>query len=414
VRITGAVFRPDVYQLTPGLRVADLIRKADGLKEDAFTGRGQIIRLQEDLSRSIVSFDVKKALAGDASNNDLLHREDEVLISSVLDLRDSFKVTIQGEVRIPGQYDYIDNLTLKDLILQAGGFTDAAFKNIEIARLIKRDSIASTDRRASSILYTEINGDLSSASANISLQAFDVITIRRKAGYTLPETVIVMGQVQFPGPYALNSRNERVSDLLKRAGGYTPDAYPEGAFLKRYKTDAEKFKMQQDERIERQLRRSKSDTSSKNMEEAQREYDQIPLDLPSILNSPGSIEDLILRSSDELFIPKFDGQVKVDGSVLMATQVPYQAKNNLKDYINEAGGFSGNAWRKKAYVVYANGKAATTRHFLFFKFYPKVLPGSTVKVPPQPEKQKINTGEALGIATALTGLAGVVIAILRL
>lgn len=412
VRIAGAVFRPDVYQLTPGLRVADLIRKADGLKEDAFTGRGQIIRLQEDLSRAIVSFDIKKALAGDASNNDLLQREDEVLISSVLDLRDSFKVTIQGEIRLPGQYDYVDSLTLKDLILQAGGFTDAAFKNIEIARLIKRDSISFTDNRASSILYTQIDGDLTSANANIALQAFDVITIRRKAGYTLPETVVVTGQVQYPGPYALSSRNDRVSDILKRAGGYTPDAFPEGAYLKRYKTDAEKLKIQEDLKIERKL--SKVAMDSSNIEDVQREYDQIPLDLPLILSAPGSIEDLTMRSKDELFIPKFDGQVKVDGEVLMVTRVPYQKKNNLRDYINEAGGYSADAWRKKSYVVYANGKAATTSHFLFFKSYPKILPGSTVKVPAKPVKPKASTGEVIGIASALASLAGVVIALLRL
>ncbi|MES2003030.1 MAG: SLBB domain-containing protein [Bacteroidota bacterium] len=411
VKITGAVFRPDAYQLSPGLRVADLIRKADGLKEDAFTGRGQIIRLQEDLTRSIVSFDIKKALGGDPVHNNLLQREDEVFISSILDLRDSFKVTIQGEVRLPGQYEYVENLSLKDLILQAGGFTDAAYKNIEIARLIKRDSISATDNRASTIINAEINGDLTSAAANISLQAFDVITIRRKAGYTIPETITVSGQVQYPGPYALSSRTERVSDILKRAGGYTPDAYPEGAYLKRFKTDVEKSKSQD---VAKKLQKNVKDTSSNIVEEIIREYDQIPLDLPLIMKSTGSVEDLVVRSKDELFIPKFDGQVKISGAVLLATQVPYQEKNNLKDYINDAGGFNGDAWRKKAYVVYANGKAATTKHFFFFKFYPKILPGSELVVPKKPEKKGANTGEIIGISSALASLAGVVIAIIRL
>lgn len=412
VRITGAVFRPDVYQLTPGMRVADLIRRADGLKEDAFTGRGQIIRLQEDLTRSILSFDIKKALAGEITNNSLLQREDEVLVSSVLDLRDSFKVTIQGEVRMPGEYEYVENLSLKDLILQAGGFTNAAFKNIEIARLIKRDSIAVTDNRASTIINTEVNGDLSSSTANIALQAFDVITVRRKAGYTIPEIVSVSGQVQYPGPYALSSRSERVSDVLRRAGGYTPDAYPEGAYLKRFKTEEEKQKSSD---VAKKLEKNIKDTTSKMIvDEITREYDKIPLDLPLIMQSPGSVEDLVVRSRDELFIPKFDGQVKVSGSVLLVTQVPFQKRNSLKDYINEAGGFSGDAWRKKAYVVYANGKAATTKHFLFFKFYPKVLPGSELVVPKKSEKKSMSTGEIIGISSALASLAGVVIAILRL
>ncbi len=417
VRISGAVFRPDVYALQPGLKVADLIRKADGLKEDAFTSRGQIIRLQEDLTREIISFDIRKALANDPANNPLLQREDEVLISSVLDLRDSLKVTVQGEIRLPGQYDFVDKLTLKDLILQAGGFTDAAFKNIEIARLIRRDSLGATDNRASTIINTEINGDegLRSYNVNIPLQPFDVITIRRKAGYTLPESVTVSGQVQYPGPYALSKRNERVSDILARAGGYTPDAYPEGAFLKRYKTDAEKQKAQE---VVKKLQKNIKDTLAAKdnaiTEDITRQYDKIPLDLLAIQKSPGSIEDLVVRSNDELYIPKFDGQVKISGAVLLATQVPYQQSNNLKDYINEAGGFSGDAWRKKAYVVYANGKAATTTHFLFFKFYPKLMPGSELVVPKKPERKGASAGEIIGLSSAVASLAGVVIALLRL
>lgn len=415
VRISGAVFRPDVYSLSQGLKVADLIRKADGLKEDAFTGRGQILRLEEDLTRSMASFDIKKALANDPQHNLLLQREDEVLISSVLDLRDSFKVTIQGEVRLPGQYEYVANLSLKDLILQAGGFTDAAFKNIEIARLIKRDSISATDNRASTIINTEIASDLASGVANTILQPYDVITIRRKAGYAIPETVAVVGQVQYPGPYALNNRNERVSDILRRAGGYTPDAYPEGAYLKRYKTEEERVKSREVARKAEKNTRDTSVTSKKMLlEDITREYDQIPLDIPMILSSPGSVEDLIVRAKDELVIPKFDGQVKISGAVLMTTQVPYQRKSSFKDYISDAGGFSGDAWRKKAYVVYANGKAATTKHFLFVKFYPKMMPGSELIVPKKIEKKGMSTGEIIGISSAMASLAGVVIAILRL
>lgn len=413
VRISGAVFRPDIYQLTPGLHVADLIAKADGLKEDAFAARGQIIRLQDDLSRSIVSFNVKKAISGNQADNILLQREDEVYISSVLDLRDSFKVTIQGEVRTPGKYEFVEHLSLKDLILQAGGFTDAAYKKIEIARLIRRDSISSTDNRASIIINTEIDGDLSSASANTALQAFDVVTIRRKAGYTIPETVVISGQVQYPGPYAISRRIERVSDILKRAGGYTPDAFIEGAFLKRYKTTDE---IKKSEDALKSLEKNVRDTLSiRNIgSELTKEYDKIPIDLSSIMKFPGSIEDLIVRSSDELVIPKFDGQVKISGSVLLTTQVPFQKKGSLKSYIDQAGGFSGDAWRKKTYVVYANGRSAITKNFLFFRFYPKILPGSELIVPKKIEKKGISTTEIVGLSSALASMAGLVIAIIRL
>jgi protein involved in polysaccharide export with SLBB domain len=386
----------------------------DGLTQDAYTGRGQIIRLEDDLSRGIRSFEIKKALAGDPENNLLLQREDEVLISSVADLRDTFKISIQGEVRQPGQYDYVNSLTLKDLILQAGGFTDAAYKSIEIARLIERDSIAAGDTRASEIINTEIDGDLASTNANLPLRPYDVITIRRKAGYLVPESVQVSGQVQYPGPYALNNRSERVSSLLKRAGGYTADAYPEGAYLKRYNTELDKMKSQD---ALTTLQKNVKDSSYANkqlVQEITREFDKIPLDIPAILQAPGSIEDLVLRSKDELYIPKFDGQVKVSGAVLMTTQVPYREKNSLKDYLNDAGGFSSRALRRKTYIVYANGKAAITSHFLFFKSYPKVLPGSEVIVPAKPETKKTSTAEVIGISTAIASLVGVVIALLRL
>ena len=415
VKISGAVYRPDIYELSANLHVADLIRKADGLKEDAFTGRGQILRLEDDLTRSMLSFDIRKALQGDAENNPILKREDEVLISSIQDLRDSFKVTIQGEIRMPGDYDYVDKLSLKDLIVQAGGFTDAAYKNVEIARLIKRDSIGKGDTRASNILQTEINGDLSSAIANLPLQPFDVITVRRKAGYTLPESVKVDGQVQYPGPYALSSRNERVSDVLKRAGGATPDAYLEGAYLKRYKTDKEKEKSEDVlKKVQKNIKVKDSTNNNSLVEDIRREYDQIPLDLAQIISNPGTVEDMVLRSKDELYIPKFDAQIKVSGSVLLTTQVPYRQKNSFKDYISDAGGFAAEAWKRKAYIVYANGRAATTKHFLFFKAYPIVKPGSEIVVPKKAERKGSSALEMISMASAVASLAGVLIAITKL
>ncbi|MFN3300759.1 MAG: SLBB domain-containing protein [Sediminibacterium sp.] len=413
VRIDGAVFRPDVYELTNELRVGDLIRKADGLKEDAYIGRGQILRLQEDLRRSILSFDVGKALAGDNLHNILLKREDEVLISSILDLRDSFKVTIQGEIRIPGEYDFVEKLTLRDIILQAGGFTDAAYKNIEIARLIKRDSIAYMDNRASSIINIEVDGDLSASEDVIAIMPFDVITVRRKAGYILPETVSVSGQVQYPGPYALSNRNERVSDLLKRSGGFTPDAYPEAAYLKRYLTEEEKKKKEDAKAIQKNLNNSDTVTLRDLKDAGQIEFVKVPIDLLSILKNPSSIEDLVLRMNDELVIPKFDGQVKISGSVLLETQVPYNQKNSFKDYISSAGGYSGDSWKKNVYVVYPNGKAATTKHFLFFKFYPRIMPGSEIVVPKIPVRKGLSTSEIVGITTALSSLTAIIYSIFR-
>jgi len=413
VKIAGAVYRPDVFELTTNLKVADLIRKADGLTEDAYTGRAQIIRLQEDLTRSVVSFDVAKALNGDATNNILLSREDEVLITSKLDLRDSLNVYIQGEIRKPGSFEFTQGITLKDLILQAGGFTDAAFKSIEIARLIKRDSIEQKDFRAAEIISTEIDGDISTAAASIKLTPFDVITVKRKAGYTLPESVRISGQVQYPGPYALSARNERVSAILKRAGGYTTDAFIEGAYLVHNKTAEEKKK--EEENIDRAKKILKDSSGLAELEtEKNTNYIKVPLKISNILSNPGSEEDIVLKVGDEIFIPKYDGQVKVSGAVLLTTQVPFSKNNSFSNYITAAGGYSADAIKRKAYIVYANGEAARSSKFLFFTFRPKVKPGSEIIVPKKAEGKKVSTGELIGISSSIASLAGLIIALLRL
>lgn len=413
VKIAGAVYRPDVFELTSNLKVADLIRKADGLTEDAYTGRAQIIRLQEDLTRSVLSFDVAKALNNDAAHNILLTREDEVVITSKLDLRDSLNVYIQGEIRKPGSFEFTQGLTLKDLILQAGGFTDAAFKSIEIARLIKRDSIEQKDFRAAEIISTEVDGDISTAAASIKLTPFDVVTVKRKAGYTLPESVRISGQVQYPGPYALSARNERVSAILKRAGGYTADAFIEGAYLVHNKTAEEKKREEENnERAKKILK----DSSGLAQLEAQKNmaFIKVPLNLTGILNNPGSEEDLVLKVGDEIFIPKYDGQIKVGGAVLLTTQVPYSKNNSFGNYITAAGGYSADAIKRKAYIVYANGEAARSRKFLFFTTRPKVRPGSEIIVPKKAEGKKVSTGELISISSSIASLAGLIIALLRL
>jgi protein involved in polysaccharide export with SLBB domain len=413
VKIEGAVYRPDVFELTPNLKVADLIRKADGLTEDAYTGRGQIIRLQEDLTKSIVSFDVAKALNGDAINNLALQREDEVVITSKQELKDSFNVYVQGEIRKPGTFEYVQGLTLKDLIIQAGGFTDAAYKSIEIARLIKRDSIEQKDFRAAEIINTEIDGDISTAAASIQLNAFDVVTIRRKAGYTLPESVKITGQVQYPGPYALSARNERVSSILKRAGGFTADAFVEGAYLVHNKTAEEKKK--EEEAIERSKKILKDSSGIEELEDQKKvTFIKVPLNLTGILNNPGSEEDVVLKVGDEIFIPKYDGKIKVGGAVLLTTQVPFSKYNSFDNYITAAGGYSADAIRGKAYIVYANGEASRSKKFLFFTTRPKIRPGSEIIVPKKEAGKKVTTGELIGISSSIASLAGLIIALLRL
>lgn len=403
VIIKGAIFRPGQYELTSNMHLADLIKKADGLRSDAYTQRGQIIRLKEDLSQIILSFDIKKAIAGIETDNFLLQKEDEILVTSVNDLKEKFEVSIQGEVRLPGKYNFIDKITLKDLILQSGGFTYAANKRVEVARLLKRDSLLVIDDQKSIILNTEITGlDLSNTqAANMTLEPYDLVTVRKIAGYQLPESVSIQGQIQFPGPYTLGNTVEKVSDIIKRSGGFISGAYPEGAYLKRFKTNIEKDLASE---TILKLKKSANDSSQTIERELMREFDKIPLDLAKILKSPGGIEDLVLKANDEIFIPKFDGQVKINGEVLLNTQIPFNSTFSFNDYVDAAGGFTANALRRKSFVVYSNGLAASTKNFLFFKSYPKVSPGSEVTIPKKREKRANTMTEIIGISSVLASL----------
>jgi protein involved in polysaccharide export with SLBB domain len=412
VRVEGAVFRPGTYELTPDLTIGQLIKKAYGLREDAYTTRAQLVRLQDDLTEMMIPVDISAILHGEKQADILLKREDLLRISSINDLRDSFTVTIQGEIRKPGVYRYVDNLSLKDVILQAGGFTDAALpQTIEIGRIIKRNTLGPADIKVSDVIEVSNGDDFRLQAKNLGLKPYDVITIRRKPGYELVGTASVTGQIQFPGPYVIQKRDERVSTLLQRAGGFAPYAYAEGAYLKRQKpqTVTSQIKAAQAEKIEKGLK----DSSGQVVASVTRPYDQIPLDLKRIQAYPGGPEDLILQNGDELFIPKEDAQVHITGEVLSPTQLPYYAGYSIQDYIRAAGGFSDDARKAKLYVLHANGKAETARHFLFFKKNPTVEPGSEIVVPKRRERKGLSTGEIIGMGSILVSLAGVIIALFR-
>ncbi len=413
VVITGAVFRPGAFELTPGLTIGELIRKADGLREDAYNVRGQVLRKKNDLTSEVVSFNVGEAYADSTGNRYLLRKDDSVFIRSIFDLRTDFKVSIQGEVRKPGTFPFVDSLSLKDLLFQAGGLTDAAYpQKIEIARLINRDTLTRQDTRLSEVLEFDNGSDLSLQSSDIILRPYDVVTIRRKPGYLALDSVRITGQVQYPGPYTLVNRSEKISNLIKRSGGLTPEAYPGGVYLKRMNNlnVNDEIKTQNVLKIQQQLK----DSTGQLLSEIRRNYDLIPVDYPSILADSNSLENILLRPGDELVIPKFEGQVRVNGQVLFPTQVPFNVENNFADYISAAGGFTENAKRGKAYIVYANGKARATRHFLFFKSYPEVRPGAEIVVPKKIEKPRRSSTELIGMASALASLAGVVVALIQL
>lgn len=373
VKLTGAVYRPDTYQLVEGMRVSDLIKKADGLKEDAYTGGAQLFRLKPNLIKEMVNIDLNKALAGDKTENIYLQREDELYVSSVLDLRDSFNVKIFGEVHNPGKYTYADSMTAKDLITLAGGSTFAANKKVEVARLYKQQDGKVNNTEIATLLTTELDANLNFTPGNsdIILQPYDVVSIVKKVGFAENQIVSINGQVQFAGKYSLISRVERVSDVLKRAGGLIGDAYAKGAFIKR-------------ESI-------KADTVSQVMKDSLKKLgityelpsnvQNIALDIDQILKNPGSYYDLVLSDKDEIVIPKLDNKITIRGGVLRPITITYHEGITLGECISAAGGITENARRNKAYVVYYNGRSKRTKTFGFFRFNPRVEPGSEVVLP---------------------------------
>ena len=427
VVLSGAVYRPDVYELQSGMRIADLINKADGLKEDAFTGRAQLIRTKPNLLKEMISINLSKALEKNTTENILLQREDELYINSILEIRDSLKVDLFGEVKTVGSFNYIDSMTVKDLILMAGGFTYAANKNIEVARLVQYGEKVENNQ-VTKIFKTEINGDLSfnPGQENIVLQPLDVITITKKVGYTLPEVITISGQVQSTGKYTLSSRVERVSDIVKRAGGLIGEAYGEGAYIKRKRFDVDslksdetktsielaytrKFKAKQeadknsilntpaatsamgttDIDLNPQAKGNKlKDTLNALFKDIEEDYYQIAIDINYIMKNPGSELDLVLRGKDEIVIPKMDNRVKISGGVLRPTNIVYREGLTVGECISAAGGISEYAKRGRAYVIYANGKSNRTKMFGIFRVNPLIRPGAEVVIPETDAKKE--------------------------
>ena len=373
VKLTGAVYRPDTYQLVEGMRISDLIKKADGLKEDAYTGGAQLFRLKPNLVKEMVNIDLSKALSGDKSENIYLQREDELYVSSILDLRDSFNVKIFGEVHNPGKFAYADSMTVKDLITLAGGSTFAANKKVEVARLYKQQGDRVNSTEIATLLTTELDANLNFTPDNrdIVLQPYDVVSITKKVGFAENQIVTITGQVQFAGKYSLVSRVERVSDVLQRAGGLIGDAYAKGAFIKRESIKADTVSQVLKDSLKKMGISYEPPTNVQN----------IALDIDQILKNPGSYYDLVLADKDEIVIPKLDNKITIRGGVLRPTTITYHEGITMGECISAAGGITETARRNKAYVVYYNGRSKRTKTFGFFRFNPRVEPGSEVVLP---------------------------------
>ena len=403
IKIEGAVFRPDYYSFTQGMRISDLITRAEGLKEDAYSKRARIIRLKTDLTTEIVNIDLGAAISGDLNADLELKREDVVTVYSILDFREEYKVTIDGEVRNPGIYEYVDNLTLNDLVVQVGGLTGSASKRVEIARMVKSDEIDDADPKRVELVELEITIDNNEQIKNFILKPFDVINIRRMAVYEKPEMVTVSGAVGYPGKYVLANKKETVYNVVMRAGGLTSIANLDGMKIKR------PIKAEQIETLERiDLNLDKNDTLKGKLAKKLKEdlkFATIPVNWEKIVKDKNHFSNVTLFPGDEIEVAVYNEGVKVTGNVLLTSEIPYRSGKGFKYYLNAVGGVDNKGWKSKAYIIYPNGKADVTTSFLFFRSYPKVVPDSQIVVPEKPEKKKMTAGEWVGIGSVVSSLA---------
>lgn len=407
LRIEGAVFRPGSYALEKGMTLSKLIAKAGGLREDHFVNRGLLIRLDEKLYPTIIPFNLDEALHG--KNDPALQREDQVIIRDIFSIGEAKTVRIYGEVMKPGQYGFRKNMLLKDLIFLAGGMTEAASESsIEIARRNTYEEASTINSKLVSLYQFQVDRSLrlTDGNANFLLQPFDQVYIRRAPSYEAQKTVSIRGEVQFPGEYSISDKNERISDLIKRAGGLTPTAFADGARLKRHINEQLKNQMDVIKNMKENL---DSTIPTGNIKKDV----QLELRLKSILETPGSSCDYLLKEGDELFIPLKMQEIWVNGEVLNPMGLAWEHGRGLRYYVNRSGGFSPNAKKNKAYVVYSNGTTKVTTNHLW-KNYPVVEPGSQIIIPAKPEKRTTdNTSKWLAITSAFSSLAVAIAAVLK-
>ena len=424
VEISGAVFRPGQFELQSGLTLKSLIQKAEGLTEDAFLNRGYINRLNADNSMSLISFDVAKIMSG-TEGDIVLQREDKVTISSIFDLRDEYKVSIQGEVREPGTFNYAENMNLEDVIQMAGGFREGATPNrIEVSRRIKNSDATSASAITAEVFTVNVDQNLQLAGKAFILKPFDMISIRSAEGYHVQKLIKIEGEVLYPGFYTMTKKNETISDLVKRAGGLTALAYTEGASLKRPGTEKanpdDKNAINDQEEEDKKLlglkRAEESGVQDKlNTADEQKliQSDLVGIDLKRILQKPYSAADLIVEDGDIIRVPKQLQTVKVTGEVLNPNSIVYASNKTFKQYLNGAGGFTSNALRNGAYVKYANGSVESARKFLFFNNYPKVKPGAEILVPKRAERERMTAQSWVGLGTAIASMGAIIVSLLR-
>lgn len=397
VELRGAAMRPGLFSLGSGIStIRDLINSADGLAEDAYTQRAMLYREAPDLTLIAQAVDLGAILNGTAPDV-TLKRNDVLIVSSVREIFDRGNFTIRGSVANPGTYPYAENTSIEDLILTAGGLLDgASYAKVDVSRRIVDPMATKSDAQIARVYSFSLKDGLLIGDDNdFILQPYDIVEVRHSPNYVAQQFVQVAGQVTFAGGYVLQERNERLSSIIKRAGGITPEAYVRGANLMREMTEEEKAA--RDETL--RLARASSGEDSISVGKLQvSDYYSVGIDLEKALANPGGNDDIVLRANDRLFVPEEISTVKVSGDVMVPNTVTYTPGKKIKDYIELAGGYGNRANKKKVFIVYMNGMVAKAK-----KNTP-VEPGCQIIIPSKPDKQGFDWTKAMTIATTLGSL----------
>ena len=408
LEIRGAVYRPGIYQLNGKLNtVRELVNEAQGLTGDAFLNRAVLYRQREDLTTEVIPVDIKAIMDG-TSQNIILTKNDILYIPSIHDLEDRGDVVIHGEVAKPDSYPYADNMTLEDLIIQAGGLREAAsVVRVDVSRRIRNPhSTVDNDTIGRTYTFSLKEGFVIDGTPGFVLQPYDEVYVRRSPGYQAQQNVVVEGEILFGGSYAMTSREERLSDLINKAGGTTNYAYLRGAKLTRVANASEKKRMGDVIRLmSRQLGEAMIDSLGIRVED----HFTVGIDLEKALANPGSTADIVLREGDVVFIPKSTNTVKINGAVMVPNTVSYMKGENIDYYLNQAGGYSENAKKSKKFIVYMNGQVTKVKG----SGKKQIEPGCEIIVPSK-AKKNTNIGNILGYATTFSTLGMMVASIANL
>lgn len=397
IEVQGAVYRPGMYELGEGTHtVRELIGRAEGLREDAFRGRALLFRERDDLTPEIVAVDLEGVLSGRLTDISL-RRNDVLVVSSVHDLEDRGGFTVGGEVARPGVYPYAAHTTVEDLIVQAGGLLDGASTvKVEVSRRLKDPKSTTPSNGVGKVYAFSLKeGLVVDGEAGFELAPFDVVEVRRSPGYRPQRQVVLDGEVVFTGNYTLIRKNERLSDLVKRAGGITDDAYVRGGRLIRRMNEEERAVRDAALRAAQQNRGADSVSLEKLMAD---DYYAVGIELDKALSNPGSDYDVVLREGDRLVVPEYVSTVKINGDVMYPNTTVYLKDKRVKYYIAQAGGYGARAKRNKAYIVYMNGRVARV------KGRAKVEPGCEIIVPSKRDRKRMGIAEILGLTTSAASI----------